>query len=206
MTADPAFTSFVVVFTVGYLLCLLTPGPNFILLAGVAVARGMKGSLPVCWGITLGSLLLSAGLFLLSEMLPEGRVVDRAAHVVSAMLMAYIAWRLLKKRPPVTDPSTQRADFGVGFCTSLVNPVTGAFFASQFLALPARATQSDYMIVFAIIAGVAFIRSIAIAVVFGSWSANLARLRTSAWPSRIGGVIFLQFAILSLWSAAKDMV
>jgi hypothetical protein len=49
-------------FLLAYLAILVTPGPNLLVIAGVAALRGLRGALPICLGIALGAGTLNAAL------------------------------------------------------------------------------------------------------------------------------------------------
>ncbi len=42
-------------FLLGYLVILVTPGPNMLVVGGVAALRGVRGALPICCGIAMGA-------------------------------------------------------------------------------------------------------------------------------------------------------
>ncbi len=46
-------------FALGYGLCLATPGPTFMMIASAALFRGWRSSVPVCSGVCLGSMVLA---------------------------------------------------------------------------------------------------------------------------------------------------
>ncbi|RYI99613.1 MAG: hypothetical protein EON47_16260, partial [Acetobacteraceae bacterium] len=49
-------------FLLGYLVVLATPGPNLLVIGGVAAMRGMRGAVPLCLGVALGAGALSAAI------------------------------------------------------------------------------------------------------------------------------------------------
>lgn len=170
----------VLVFSFGYVLCLLAPGPNLMIIASVALQRGFWGSLPMCHGVTIGSLTLAAGIYWMASAIPAFESWDRAGRAVGAMLLLYMAWQLMFKSGAHKPTPAHRTDFMLGFVTASINPITGAFFASQFLAMPLVPTFAELVAIFIVVGGVAFIRSVLIALVL-----DLRILQGGCWPHAI---------------------
>jgi threonine/homoserine/homoserine lactone efflux protein len=127
-------------FIAGYLVILATPGPNIIAVGGMAALRGLSGAMPLCLGIATGAGTLGAALLAAVSVAPGEAWWDTAGHVVGALLQLWLAASIARQPPPAVQedrPRTRRdglAVFGAGFCTAATNPLTAAFFSSQFLA------------------------------------------------------------------------
>lgn len=137
-------------FIVGYGAILLTPGPNVLAIGGIATLRGLRATWPLCAGIACGASLLSASICTAASWGKTSSAIDHGARAVAAVLLLYVAARLILQRPP--DDTLPRAlalstrdtvaTFMAGVATAATNPMTAAFFASQFLgALPDRASR-----------------------------------------------------------------
>jgi threonine/homoserine/homoserine lactone efflux protein len=163
------------IFTIGYVLCLMTPGPNFLAICGVALARGFRGSLPVSLGIAVGSMALAMVVATAAEAIPDGQAWERTSRAAGALLLGYVAWRLMKAASPKLKPQVGTAEFTFGFATAFVNPITGAYFASQFLVAPAGASGIDDAVGIAIVPLVALVRSLLIAALLGNPSVRARR-------------------------------
>jgi threonine/homoserine/homoserine lactone efflux protein len=170
----------VLIFSLGYVLCLITPGPNLMILASVALQRGFWGSLPMCHGVTIGSLTLAAGVYCVASAIPAVEGWERVGRAVGAMLLLYMAWQLMFKTGAPGSNAAHRTDFMLGFVTATVNPITGTFFASQFLAMPDVPSFSELFAIFIVVGGVTFLRSVLIASVLG-----LRILQGGHWPHAI---------------------
>lgn len=170
----------VLLFSLGYVLCLMTPGPNLMIVASVALQRGFWGSLPMCNGVTIGSLTLAAGIYWLASAIPAFESWERTSRALGAMLLLYMAWQLMFKSGMHKPNPAHRTDFMLGFVTASINPITGAFFASQFLAMPLVPTFGELVAIFVVVGGVAFVRSVLIALVL-----DLRILRAGCWPHAI---------------------
>ena len=132
---DPAFARSLLVFLLGYVTILATPGPNLLVIGSVAALRGVRGVVPLCLGVSLGAATLSAVLLAAVRVAPAGSwfVLVRAG---GALLLLWVALKIAWKRP-VADaeppPGAGLAELGAGFCTAATNPLTAAFFTAQFL-------------------------------------------------------------------------
>lgn len=155
-------------FVFGYAAILLTPGPNLFAIGGIAALRGLRASLPLCAGIASGASLLSVAICGVTEWGRAWPMLQHSARAVAALLLLYVAARLLLRQSPNhTDPRSmalsardKMATFLAGVATAATNPITAAFFASQFLgALPdsaARVAALGLVPCLALLSGVTF--------------------------------------------------
>jgi threonine/homoserine/homoserine lactone efflux protein len=125
-------------FIAGYLVVLATPGPNLIAVGGVAALRGLGGAVPLCLGISLGASALGATLLAAVSAASGNAWWDTAGHFIGAVLLVWLAVSVARQKPPEEDTKPGKrgdgmAAFGAGFCTAATNPLTAAFFGSQFL-------------------------------------------------------------------------
>ena len=124
-----------------WVLALLTPGPNVLLVAGLALNSGRAAAF-VAAGVLLGTLIWGLaglfGLFWLLEQLPE---VAIAVKLVGGAYLGYFGlriiwqnWRAGGDLVEATEPRELpplRA-FGVGLATSIGNPKSLMFVGSLF--------------------------------------------------------------------------
>jgi threonine/homoserine/homoserine lactone efflux protein len=191
-------------FALGYLLVLLTPGPNFIVLAGISLVRGFRGSVPICLGITLGSIGLAAGVAVAADLVPDGGAWDSAARATGGLLLLYVAWRLLSagRLSPASTPAAG-GDFALGFGTALFNPITGAYFAGHYLAVRGDWLLADHLAVLALAGGIALLRSLAVAAVIGGLALRVKNWRRGTQLAHTAGVVF---ALAALWLLASAVM
>ncbi len=194
----------VLLFSLGYVLCLMTPGPNLMIIASVALRRGFWGAMPMCHGVTIGSLALAGGIYWLASAIPAVGSWDGAGRAAGAMLLLYMAFQLMFGSGTRSLPPARRTDFTLGFVTASINPITGAFFASQFLALTRVPTFGELVLIFGVVGGVAFVRSALIALAM-----DLRIFRGDAWPHaiwirRLVGFAFAVAALSVLISVARS--
>jgi threonine/homoserine/homoserine lactone efflux protein len=138
-------------FVLGYGAILVTPGPNVLAIGSIATLRGLRATWPLCAGIACGASLLAACICAAASWGKTSSAIDHGARAVAAVLLLYVAARLVLRRPPdetesrALDLSTRDAiaTFVAGVATAATNPITAAFFASQFLgALPDAASRA----------------------------------------------------------------
>lgn len=131
-------------------LALLSPGPDFFLVARAAIVFGTRRAMGVCLGIALGNAIYIA-------MAVAGLAASASAHGLFAVLqwagcgyLAWLGWRLLRSRGSVDLPPSQdgRAtphgtwltQLGTGFLSAILNPKNGLFYASLFAVLAGQHT------------------------------------------------------------------
>ena len=84
--------SLIVGFLAGYLVILVTPGPNMLAVAGIASLQGVRGAAPFCAGIALGAGALGAALLLAIGAAADAvRTWEVAARMVGALLLLCVA-------------------------------------------------------------------------------------------------------------------
>lgn len=123
-------------FAVGYIVCLLIPGPNMIMTGGLAALRGVAGVVPFAGGLAVGVLMLGGTLWALAGLVPAHPEWDVAGRVAGAVLLVVVAAQLAFAAPPRASHAARirgGAEFTAGIATAVTNPVTAAFFAAQFL-------------------------------------------------------------------------
>jgi threonine/homoserine/homoserine lactone efflux protein len=130
-------TSFLLIFT----LAIVSPGPNFIMVANTSLAGSRRVALFSAFGVAVGSGLFALagmlGLIVLVETLPY---FDRVMPVVGGGYLTWLGGRMVLARraglaraaavplPPVPSLSA----FRTGLLTNLTNPKAWAFYISMF--------------------------------------------------------------------------
>jgi len=137
-------------FIVGYAAILITPGPNLFSIGAIAALRGLRATLPLCLGIALGASVLAVGICTAVSLGRHSPMVEQLSRAAAFALLLYVAAQLLFRQPPKAigkqalelSARDAIATFLAGVSTAVTNPITAAFFASQFLgALPDRTTR-----------------------------------------------------------------
>ena len=187
-------------FLLGYLVVLATPGPNLLVIGGVAALRGMRGALPLCLGVALGAGALSAAIAATIGAGSGGAAWNAGCRLLGAGLLLWVAWTVARSRPPdpaaLRDRAARTAEFGAAFCTAATNPLTAAFFAAQFLG-PLSAGGSLRVMVPVSVATAALTFFLAVAVLFARPAFRGAAL---AWhrPIRMTAAVALVLMAVSI--------
>ena len=194
-----------------YLLILATPGPNVLATGGFAALHGFGATLPLAAGVGLGAAAQGFVFFAGVGLLPSGGSWEVAGRGFSALLLAMMGWRALRSGPRLCSaaslaakwPTDWRTDLTIGFCTASSNPITGLFFAAQFVG---PAGDLPWFAGFPLLAATgifAFIWALTVAAMFSQDA--IRRRVVSALPvwSRIIAGLFLVLACLSIWPVAR---
>ncbi|MCB4825036.1 LysE family translocator [Roseicella aerolata] len=189
-------------FLLGYLVILVTPGPNMLVVGGVAALRGVRGALPICCGIAMGAAALVASIALVAAGVtsrdPEWEVAGRWLAVG---LLAWGAVFVARLRPPgeTTMPGRRSgvAAFGTGFCTAATNPLTAAFCAAQ--AIGPLASHPEVLVLAPALVGMAALGfALLVAVLLARPRFRAAAL---AWHRPIRLTAALSLALMALTTA-----
>ncbi len=123
----------------GYLAVLAVPGPNLLAIGGMAALHGLRGAVPLCLGTALGAGVLSATLLFGAAQLggdEAAKAWRMAGNLAGALLLLCVALLIAHQRPPEPGAALPQgvgaAALGAGFLNAATNPLTGAYFASQF--------------------------------------------------------------------------
>jgi threonine/homoserine/homoserine lactone efflux protein len=197
------------IFLGGYALPLLTPGPNMVMVASVAVLGGWYAAAHLIAGLSLGAVLLAIVMML------AGAAIDGAAGlavlgpVVAALALAYVAWSVAPKRRTgsagaakntANAKACQLAGFSCGLWTSITNPVTGTYFASQFLQ--SGSTLASGFNAVAVVIGVLVLcalKGIVVATVFSTETARAGALRHEFMLRRVIATVFVGLSVWTIW-------
>ena len=128
--------SFLLVFT----LAIISPGPNFILVAGTSLAGSRREALQTAFGVAVGSGIFAlsglVGLLVLVKTLPY---FDTLMPIAGGAYLLYLGIRMIRERsvmlaadPGVSQPGSHLAAFRTGLLTNLTNPKAWAFYLSMF--------------------------------------------------------------------------
>ncbi len=190
-------------FLVGYMLVLASPGPNMLAVGGFAALHGFRATLPLAFGIGLGTCLLASTLYGLAGLVPQSAGWEAVGHAAAAGLLAALGLRVASTQVPADEcggaaARAARADVATGFMTALTNPLTAGFFAAQFLGPVGDLPQSLVGLVLALSAILAFTNATVVAACLSN-SAIRQRVRTGFKPwSRIVGALFIGLAGLQV--------
>ena len=200
-----------------HLLALLSPGPDFFLIARSALLRGWRKTGAVCFGIACANgvfialavggvaalhrhgiafaLVQAAGcayLFYLGVlMLRHARAASIAAHVQDGS--------------PSPQTGAWHTRFAMGFASAILNPKNALFYASLFALLAARDAPFGAQIVYGVwMFAAVFGWDLLVAMGIGHPSVVARFTRHSAAIERVTGVVLLAIAASVLTMLARE--
>jgi len=176
--ADASLTS-LAEFSIGYIAILIIPGPNMLLLVGLAAVHGVRGTLSICVGLALGASMSAA---LIASTMATFVPWERTIEALGGLFLLLASYWMLKAQPSELQyaKKAQLTGFGGGLSIALANPITAAFFMTQF----SGPLNSDPVAVAALI----LVPIMAFAVYWGAscvFSHDFLRDRVQSWSSQI---------------------
>lgn len=193
-----------------HFLALLSPGPDFFLIARSALAHGWRGATGACIGIALANGVLIVAAFGGLSVLQAGSTTFLVMQLAGCGYLLYLGGLFLRHAGKSTlevagagDRVHWRSGFVMGFVSAILNPKNALFYVSLATVLASRHTSAGAMVaygswmVFAVLAW-----DMAVAQVIG---VNALRQRfTRALPmlERLSGLMLIGLAVLLLVQAA----
>jgi len=189
-----------------YLLGLLMPGPNFLVIAGTAALQGVRGSLSLIVSIVAGSCLQVSAIASAVALLPRDGTMELTGRVVSALTLFAIAIHLWRVSGLSLQTASVRRDctcvgMVAGLSIGLSNPITFGGIASQLLGPSAILLGSPWSLVAVLgIAVLGFIRSIVVAQFFSSIAIRNAVLAKRRPIAGLVAIIFTGIGLVLICS------
>jgi threonine/homoserine/homoserine lactone efflux protein len=191
-------------FLFAYLLVLAVPGPNMLAIGGLAALRGFRAVIPLCCGIAIGAGILAFFLYSVTDAVPENGVWQAMTRIVGAVLLLAVGVRIAALTPPhdvVRNPNEQPklsshlTEFGAGFFTAFMNPITAAYFAAQFIGPLADMNDTGVAVVTLVaVPTVALVSGLTMAAILAR---PLARRAALAWHRPICAAVAVILGMLA---------
>jgi threonine efflux protein len=162
------YQSELLTFSVGYLVILMTPGPNLLVIAMTAAERGLRGSFLLCAGITAGAGATGACLLGVASLLQSLGAWWVIGQMVAGVILIRAAARLLFGEAEASRARASTAIlFLAGLMISSTNPITFAYFSAAALS-PLAGSQGGILAATVSIIVLTFLRSVGVAALAGS--------------------------------------
>ena len=205
-------------FLFGYLLVLLAPGPNMIAIGCLAATEGLRGALPMLFGIQLGAGSLAAAVLTTGDLL-DTDAFSPTLRLLAALLLLGLAWSIACARSAPEAAATtataapQRAAgeslqrFLAGYCTAASNPLTATFFAASLVALRQSGGAAPVPAL-AVLGGVAAMAGACWLLLAWVMARPALRRRVLAREAAIrwvAGCFIAAMALPAAWSAARAL-
>ncbi|KAB8059900.1 LysE family translocator [Janthinobacterium sp. FT14W] len=194
-----------------HFLALLSPGPDFFLIARSSLAHGWRGATGACIGIALANGVFIAAAFGGLSVLQAGSKAFLVVQLAGCAYLFYLGWLFLRHAgksslapAPATGKAHWRGGLVMGFVSAILNPKNALFYVSLATVLAGRQTRPGTMaaygawMVFAVLAW-----DMAVALAIGS--AALRQRFARALPSleRLSGVMLVGLAAVLLVQAGS---
>ncbi len=140
-----------------HFLALLSPGPDFFLIARGALAHGWRRASGICLGIALANGLFIVLTLTGTALLHPGGALWRALQWGGSTYLAWLGWQLLRA-PAAAPPDLGQPKPGapvplpcwstglcMGLLSGLLNPKNLLFYASLFALLGDTATTTRWL-------------------------------------------------------------
>lgn len=199
-----------------HFLALLSPGPDFFLVARSALAHGWRGAMPACIGIALANGVFIVAAFGGVAVLHPGSPLFIAVQLAGCAYLLYLGGLFLRHAgattltaAPAATPGKAhwRNGLGMGFLSAILNPKNALFYASLASVVASRQTGSGSVVLYGlwmVCAVLAWDMAVALAIGNGALRQRFAR----ALPSleRLSGAVLIVLAVLLLVNVASSSV
>lgn len=196
-----------------HFLALLSPGPDFFLIARTSLAAGWRVASGACLGIALANALFIMAAFAGTAALQPGSALFLALQLAGCAYLLYLGVLFLRhagSTPLALCDTRAAADLdawwramGMGFLSGILNPKNALFYASLAAMLTPPHTSAFWKTLYgAWMFAVVLLWDVLLALLVGN-QAVLARFtRALPWLERLSGIalILLALGMLSLLS------
>lgn len=193
-----------------HFLALLSPGPDFFLVARSSLAHGWRGATGACIGIALANAVFIVAAFGGLSVLQAGSKAFLVVQLAGCAYLFYLGWLFLRhagtsslEAKPASVKAHWRGGLLMGFMSAILNPKNALFYVSLATVLASRHTGAGAMVaygawmVFAVLAW-----DMAVALAIGSAALRQRFARALPLLERLSGVMLMALAIVLLVQAA----
>lgn len=193
-----------------HFLALLSPGPDFFLIARSSLAHGWRVASGACLGIALGNGLFILLAFAGTSALQPDSTEFLALQLIGCAYLLYLGAQFIRhagRSALVVNASATNANWhratGMGLFSALLNPKNALFYASLATLLSGPYASAGWKLVYGLwMFGVVLIWDLLIAVLIGNRRVLQRFQRALPWLERGSGalLVLLALAVLSaLW-------
>ena len=179
---------------------VVTPGPNALLLARLAVARGRRAGLAALAGVALGTLAWSlSGFFGVQALFLFAPLLYRALMLAGAAWLLWVGFRLIRGSfQPVPSPrATAAPAFRAGLLTCLSNAKSMLLVGSLFATvMPRGAPLPVGLAAVAEMVAISLVWYGAVVLVLTTPQAAAVYARAGRWLDRAAGAVFIGFGLV----------
>lgn len=186
-----------------HFVALLSPGPDFFLIAGNAIRYNLRGSRFICLGVALGNAVYIAVAILGWNGIRDNPQIFSVIETIGAAYLLWIGVQLLRSRPQALAldsnenqmPGIPKQLF-LGMNSALLNPKNALF----YMSLMAVILGPDVTLLQQIVCGVwmvlaVFLWDLFVAGAIGNQSVRGVLNRKIHWVERGAGAVLMSFGV-----------
>lgn len=186
-----------------HFVALLSPGPDFFLIAGNAIRYNLRGSRYICLGVALGNAVYIAVAILGWSGIRDSPQVFSVIETIGAGYLLWIGMQLLRSRPQalVLDSNESQVpgvlkQLFLGISSALLNPKNALF----YMSLMAVILGPDVTLLQQIVCGVwmvfaVFLWDLFVAGAIGHQGIRGVLNRKIHWVERGAGAVLISFGV-----------
>ncbi|MDP9127441.1 MAG: LysE family transporter [Pseudomonadota bacterium] len=193
-----------------FTVALIAPGPDFMLISTLALARGRLAGVAGAAGIALGNLVyMVLCLFGLGIVFATMHWLVTLIRICGGLYLVYLGLQLWRASFAAASQAQMlpgrvknRNPFVLGFLTNLTNPKAMAFFTSVFaLALSSSTDRGTELAIVGAMVSIAFCWFSLVAVGLSVPAMRQVYMRLSRWIDRVSGTVLALFGLRLMFSA-----
>ena len=198
-----------------HFLALLSPGPDFFLVARSALAQGWRGAVGACLGITLANGVFIVAAFGGVAVLQPGSRLFLGVQLAGCAYLLYLGWLFLRhaggSRLEVADSAGSgathwRTGLGMGFLSAILNPKNALFYVSLASVVASRHTSSGWVVLYGIWMVAAVLAwDMGVALAIGNAALRQRFARALPALERLSGAMLILLAVLLLVNVASSI-
>ena len=189
-----------------HFLALLSPGPDFFLVARSSLAHGWRGASGACIGIALANAVFIVAAFGGLSVLRAGSTAFLVVQLAGCAYLFYLGWLFLRHAgsssldaTPGTGKAHWRSGLAMGFVSAILNPKNALFYVSLATVLASRQTSTGAMAAYGawmVLAVLAWDMAVALAI--GSTALRQRFARALPLLERLSGAMLIVLSVALL--------
>ncbi|MCX2888099.1 MULTISPECIES: LysE family transporter [Pseudomonas] len=193
------------IIALAHFLALLSPGPDFFLVARTSVNSGWRIASGACLGIALANAAFIAMAFAGLSVLQEGSLLFTTLQLAGAAYLLYIGVLFLRHAGQTSLGAVAGKQavqgwwqgFAMGLLSGILNPKNALFYASlaSMVASASVAWKATYALW---MFGVVLLWDLLVAMAIGNQRVLTRFARSLAWLERASGVMLVLLAVVLL--------
>lgn len=192
-----------------HFLALLSPGPDFFLIARTSLAAGWRVASGACLGIALANALFIVAAFAGTAALQPGSQAFVALQLAGCAYLLYLGVLFMRYAGSTSlvvadedgvQPEPRRNAWwratGMGFLSGILNPKNALFYASLAAMLTPPHTSAGWKVLYGTwMFAIVLLWDVAVALLIGNRAVLTRFTRALPWLERITGVALILLAL-----------